>query len=51
MARPWILEVNTIPGMTPHSLAPKAAARAGMDLAALCEWMLEDCLAANEVLR
>ncbi len=51
MARVWVLEVNTIPGMTPHSLAPKAAARAGMDLTALCEWMLEDCLAASEVLR
>jgi D-alanine-D-alanine ligase len=51
MARPWILEVNTIPGMTPHSLAPKAAARGGMNLAALCEWMLEDCLATSEVLQ
>jgi D-alanine-D-alanine ligase len=51
MARPWVLEVNTIPGMTPHSLAPKAAAQAGMPLAALCEWMLEDCLAASEVTR
>jgi D-alanine-D-alanine ligase len=51
MARVWALEVNTIPGMTPHSLAPKAAARAGMSLAALCDWMLEDCLATSEVTR
>ncbi len=51
MARVWVLEVNTIPGMTPHSLAPKAAARAGMGLAALCDWMLEDCLATSEVTR
>lgn len=29
--RPWVLEVNTIPGMTPTSLLPKAAAAAGMD--------------------
>jgi D-alanine-D-alanine ligase len=51
MARVWVLEVNTIPGMTPHSLAPKAAARVGMKLSALCEWMLEDCLATSEVTR
>jgi D-alanine-D-alanine ligase len=50
-ARPWVLEINTIPGMTTHSLAPKAAQRAGMSLGALCEWMLEDCLAASEVCR
>lgn len=35
--RPWVLEVNTIPGMTAHSLIPKAAARIGMDLGELCE--------------
>jgi D-alanine-D-alanine ligase len=29
--RPWVLEVNTIPGMTPTSLLPKAAAAAGLD--------------------
>ena len=29
--RPWLLEVNTIPGMTPTSLLPKAAAAAGID--------------------
>ena len=51
MARPWVLEVNTIPGMTPHSLAPKAAAHAGLSLVGLCEWMLEDCLATSEVAR
>lgn len=41
---PWVLEVNTVPGLTDHSLAPKAAAHAGMDMAALCEWMVLDCL-------
>ncbi|HEY4312482.1 MAG TPA: D-alanine--D-alanine ligase [Pirellulales bacterium] len=51
MARVWVLEVNTIPGMTAHSLAPKAAARTGMNLVALCDWMLEDCLATSEVMR
>jgi D-alanine-D-alanine ligase len=49
--RPWLLEVNTIPGLTPHSLAPKAAARNGMDLSMLCEWMLEDCMATSEANR
>ncbi|HEY5315186.1 MAG TPA: hypothetical protein VIK18_21825, partial [Pirellulales bacterium] len=41
---PWVLEVNTVPGMTRTSLAPKAAARAGLDMAALCDWMLADAL-------
>lgn len=29
--RPWLLEVNTVPGMTDHSLVPMAAAAAGID--------------------
>lgn len=33
--QPWFLEVNTIPGMTDHSLVPKAAYAAGIDLQAL----------------
>jgi D-alanine-D-alanine ligase len=36
MDNPWVLEVNTIPGMTETSLLPKAAAAAGIDYAALC---------------
>lgn len=35
--RPWVLEVNTVPGMTDHSLVPKAALRAGISLAELCD--------------
>lgn len=35
--RPFVLEVNTIPGMTDHSLVPKAAARIGRSMTALCE--------------
>ena len=35
--RAWCLEVNTIPGMTPSSLIPKAAAEAGLGYAQLCE--------------
>ncbi len=38
---PWVLEVNTIPGMTPTSLLPKAAATAGMDFPALVQKMLD----------
>ncbi len=30
-ARPWLIEVNTIPGMTDHSLLPMAAREAGLD--------------------
>ena len=41
---PWVLEVNTVPGLTPTSLAPRAAAAAGMDLAALCDWMVREAL-------
>ncbi|MFO1506796.1 MAG: D-alanine--D-alanine ligase [Lysobacterales bacterium] len=39
--RNWLLEVNTAPGMTSHSLVPKAAAQAGMDYAELCWRVLE----------
>ena len=35
--RAWCLEVNTLPGMTPASLIPKAAAVAGMSYGELCE--------------
>lgn len=28
--RPWLIEVNTVPGMTDHSLVPMAAAAAGI---------------------
>ncbi len=35
--RPWILEVNTLPGLTERSLAPKAAAAIGWSYEDLCE--------------
>jgi D-alanine-D-alanine ligase len=38
--RPFILEINTIPGMTETSLLPKAAARAGIGFADLVEKIL-----------
>ncbi|MBQ9773562.1 MAG: D-alanine--D-alanine ligase [Clostridia bacterium] len=37
----WCLEANTLPGMTPTSLLPQAAAVAGMDYNALCEKIIE----------
>jgi D-alanine-D-alanine ligase len=38
--RPFILEVNTLPGMTGTSLLPKIAAHRGMDYGSLCERIL-----------
>src|SRR6185369_6775920 len=35
------LEINTLPGMTDHSLLPKIAAHAGMDYATLVEKILD----------
>lgn len=46
---PWVLEVNTTPGMTEHSLLPMAAQAAGMSLAELCERMAQAALAAEVV--
>ena len=37
----YVLEVNTLPGMTPTSLLPKIAAGAGYSFADLCEAVLE----------
>jgi D-alanine-D-alanine ligase len=37
----YVLEVNTLPGMTPTSLLPKIADHAGIDYTALCELILE----------
>jgi D-alanine-D-alanine ligase len=38
---PVVLEVNTLPGMTPTSLLPKAAAAAGLDFVHLCQRMVD----------
>jgi len=38
--RPYILEINTIPGMTETSLLPKAAGHAGIDFDSLVERIL-----------
>jgi D-alanine-D-alanine ligase len=39
--RPLMLEVNTVPGMTDHSLVPMAARAAGIDFEELCWQVLE----------
>jgi len=38
---PYIIEVNTIPGFTSHSLLPKAAARVGISYEQLCQTIIE----------
>ena len=40
----WLLEVNTVPGMTSHSLVPKAANAVGYSFDALCVQILEQTL-------
>jgi D-alanine-D-alanine ligase len=39
--RPYVLEANTIPGMTETSLLPKAAAAAGISFPTLCQTIAE----------
>ena len=39
--RPYILEINTIPGLTPNSLLPKEAAAAGISYSQLLDRLLE----------
>jgi D-alanine-D-alanine ligase len=40
-SNPYVLEVNTVPGMTDHSLVPKAAKQAGIEFDELCLRILE----------
>ena len=46
---PYVIEINTIPGFTTHSLLPKAAAKAGIDMSQLCLRIIKAALrrAAN----
>jgi D-alanine-D-alanine ligase len=39
--QPFVLELNTIPGMTPSSLLPEAAAVAGISYGELCSRIVE----------
>jgi D-alanine-D-alanine ligase len=42
--RPYVLEINTVPGMTETSLLPMAAAKAGLDYDSLTERILQSAL-------
>ncbi|TFV00211.1 D-alanine--D-alanine ligase, partial [Bacillus stratosphericus] len=37
----YLLEINTLPGMTGHSLVPKSAAQTGLSFADLCVEILK----------
>ena len=45
--QPWIIEVNTVPGMTDHSLVPMAAREAGLDMPNLVLKIMETTLSAE----
>lgn len=40
----WLIEVNTVPGMTDHSLVPMAARAVGIEIEELCLRILEQTL-------
>jgi D-alanine-D-alanine ligase len=46
--QPLVLEVNTVPGMTSHSLVPMAARQTGIEFDELCWRILETSMAADE---
>ncbi len=45
--KPKVLEVNTVPGMTSHSLVPMAAKQVGIDFPELCWRILETSFGAD----
>ncbi len=46
--QPWLMEANTVPGMTDHSLVPMAAKAAGMDFSELVWRILSSTLEAGQ---
>jgi D-alanine-D-alanine ligase len=46
--QPLVLEINTVPGMTSHSLVPMAARQSGIDFEELCWRILETSFADND---
>lgn len=46
--RPWLLELDTCPGLTETSLAPLAARAAGLEFADLCERLVELALEGSQ---
>jgi len=49
--KPFVLEINTTPGMTETSLLPMAAAKAGLDYDTLTERILESAIARAATLK
>lgn len=47
--KPYLLEMNTSPGMTSHSLVPMAAKATGVEYADLVLWLLSETLPEKEV--
>ncbi|MCP4386680.1 MAG: D-alanine--D-alanine ligase [Gammaproteobacteria bacterium] len=46
--RPWIIEANTVPGMTDHSLVPMAGRAAGLEMPDLVLKILEATLTGDD---
>ena len=46
--QPWIIEVNTVPGMTDHSLVPMAARAAGLEMPELVLSILATTLTTED---
>lgn len=49
--RIWLIEVNTVPGMTSHSLVPMAAKQAGIEFDDLVLMILETSMHGNQLLQ
>lgn len=49
--QPWLIEVNTVPGMTDHSLVPMAAKQAGLSFAELVMGILSMARLENSQLQ
>jgi len=45
----FILEINTLPGMTGTSLLPNSAKTVGIDFPELCDWIVQDALRRHGV--
>ena len=46
--RPWVLEVNTVPGLTELSLLPDAARAAGISFDALCQRLVDHAVGRHQ---
>ena len=46
----WILEINTIPGMTSHSLVPMSARARGIGIGELCEQLLIQAIDRSRII-